>query len=817
LTCRAKYDNIQLRGTRVHRREGRAIRYNPKTGKVEISVDELCSKGAVEGHPAARDFLEHPEQVFELAGGILQELTLDICLRGVDFRVSGRAEAVSDIGGTLRLSELCVCREGSPRLPGEKALCLAFMLSRSGAFSHSSGAGEPLVEIETLILNPETGEISRDIKQKTAAELEAVFLRHLKKKLGEARMFAERARLVLPGAAAVKFPYPRLRAGQEAMMRACYSAMRGGRRLFVQAPTGIGKTISALYPAVKFLGHGHCDKIFYLTAKTSTQAEAYRTAGLLFSAGAHLRILVLTAKESCCLCRGTKTPDMPCSRGICAYAGVSGERVAAAVVRLLELQNGYGQKIIIKIAREYGVCPYELSLELAEFCEIIIADYNYAFDPLVRLKKFFEDPQNTGRHVFLIDEAHNLAGRTREMYSAALCSSDFTRLLGIYRGEPELAAALNEAAGRLRGMRRLCRQDMMRDEAGVEHGYYISRELPEGLELPFRALCGECERRLFKPAADPAAAELAMLYRKLLRFLAALEYYDERFLFFCRVEGGETIINIMCLDPSEILARHLGRSEAAVFFSATLTPLEYFSDISGGGDRAETLALASPFDISNLFVAAVDNISTRYEDREKSLPGIVACIAAVMSGQKGNYIAYFPSYEYMERAAAKFSTKYPGVQVLIQKKGMSREEKEAFLSAFRAEDHKMQLGFCVLGGSFSEGIDLPGSRLLGVIVVGVGMPGISSERNIMRDYYEQNQRSGFDYAYTFPGMNNVLQAAGRVIRSDTDRGVVLLIDDRYATPKYKAMCPEHWRHMQHFASPLSLRAAIIDFWKGRTS
>ncbi|MGI6167842.1 MAG: ATP-dependent DNA helicase [Eubacteriales bacterium] len=786
------------------------MRYNPKTQRVEISVGELCSRKAGRGGSAVFSEADS-KRLFELTGGAPRDILLDISCGGIDFRITGRAEAVSEVGGTIRLSWLYVGRENPSRLPDDRLLCLAYMLSRGGA---SNVFGLP-VEIEALILNPDTGELNRVVKQKTAAELKAVFMRHLTKKLGEAKVLAERARLVLPGAAAVKFPYPRLRQGQETMMRACYSALCGGRRLFVQAPTGIGKTISALYPAVKFLGHGHCDKIFYLTAKTSTQAEAYKTAGQLFSSGARLRTLILTAKENCCLCRGIRAPDMPCIPGVCPYADVPGDKISAAVSRLLQLQSGFGPKVIIATAKEFGVCPYELSLELSEHCEIIVADYNYAFDPLVRLRRYFEDQTGAGKYIFLIDEAHNLADRTREMYSAELCSSDFAGLPGMASCEvSELHKALSEAAARLRGLRRLCREDLTYDEAGIEHGFYIAHELPKGLDTPFRALCREIEIRLFRAGADPTAAGLAPLYRKLLRFLTVMDCFDKRFLFFCRVEGKKTFVSIMCLDPSEILARQLDRIQAAVFFSATLTPLEYFSDILGGGEKSETLALASPFDISNLFVAAVDNISTRYEDREKSLPAIVSYIAAVLSGKKGNYIAYFPSYEYMERAAAAFSAKYPRVEVLIQKKGMSREEKETFLDAFRAEDSKMRVGFCVLGGSFSEGIDLPGSRLIGVIIVGVGMPGISNERNIMRDYYEQNQRSGFDYAYTYPGMNNVLQAAGRVIRSDTDLGIVLLIDDRYATPKYAAMFPEHWRHMRHFTSPLALRAAVIDFWKG---
>ena len=514
--------------------------------------------------------------------------------------------------------------------------------------------------------------------------------------------------------------------------------------------------------------------------------------------------------------RAVRPKDMPCGRFACRNTGAPAERMRDAVCHLLSLQNGYEPKIISKTAREFCVCPYELSLELSEFCEIIIADYNYAFDPLVRLQRYFDNPDYTGRCVFLVDEAHNLADRTRSMYSAEINSTDFDSLRAIVGrcGSP-LATALSDAEECLSGLRRLCRDTITRGEDGVERGYYTGREQPDELVTLLGKLCRECETVVWSRQDETLAAAAASLSRHIRRYLAASEYFDERFIFYCETAGEQVRAMIDCLDPSEILGRLLSHADASVMFSATLTPLDYFADILGGGKRSRTLALASPFDPKNLFIAAGTDLSTRFEDREKTLSRTVSYIAAAVSGRRGNYIAYFPSYQYMESAVKLFAKKYPSVALVVQKRSMTRAEREEFLSEFRRGDSKMRVGFCVLGGSFSEGIDLPGSSLIGVVVVGVGIPGLSSERNIIRDYYEVSRGAGYDYAYTYPGMNNVLQAAGRVIRSESDRGIVLLLDDRYAEPKYRAMYPEHWESMQYFTSPASLNGAVIEFWKSR--
>jgi Rad3-related DNA helicase len=290
------------------------------------------------------------------------------------------------------------------------------------------------------------------------------------------------------------------------------------------------------------------------------------------------------------------------------------------------------------------------------------------------------------------------------------------------------------------------------------------------------------------------------------------EYYDSHFLPFLEVDGDNVIVRLLCQDPSAVLSRGLWRAHASVMFSATLTPLDYFADVLGGGSDAVKISLPSPFDPKNACVVAVPSISTRYEDREKSYKKIASLIAATVSGKAGNYIAYFPSYEYMENVLKIFTLRYERVTTVVQTRGMGAAERESFLSAFR-DDGRLRVGFCVLGGSFSEGIDLPGGELIGAIVVGTGLPGITSERNILRDYYETTRERGYDYAYTYPGMNRVLQAAGRVIRTETDRGVIVLIDDRWATDSYKMLYPDHWTHIQYAGNSSELAEIVSCFWK----
>ena len=618
----------------------------------------------------------------------------------------------------------------------------------------------------------------------------------------------------VPAAGEVCFPYPSMRDGQEELIRSVYSAIRRGNRLFAQAPTGIGKTMSTLYPAVRALGNGHVDKIFYLTAKNSTRREAFRAAGDLFRAGARLRTCVITSKEQVCLCeRAGKSVKDCCNPFDCPYADGYYERAPHAVMALLSHQNGYPRSLIVEVAREYRVCPYELSLDLSEKCDLVICDYNYAFDPIVYFRRYFGEERTVeGRYAFLIDEGHNLADRAREMYSASLKRNRVRNLIDLLpEADLPLRKTLTAYTEVFDRLRLLCDDTLTAREGGEETGFWMSKEAPAFLDEALGSAETALKEWLRSSREHPYRGQISELYGDIRKYRLLRGYYDEHFLTMVRVQAYDVEVRLFCLDPSQILDELLARAHASVVFSATLTPLDYFVEVLGGGKRSATLSLPSPFPQENLCVAAVDALSTRFESRDTTYRSIASLIAATVSGRRGNYIVYFPSYAYLEKTAEVFRARYPKVKTVVQERNMSQKEKERFLDAF-LDDGKMRVGFCVLGGSFSEGVDLPGGRLIGTVIVGVGLPGLSEEGNILREYYENRTERGYDYAYTFPGMNRVLQAAGRVIRTDTDRGVVVLIDDRYAQPLYRSLFPQHWSRLQYAGNSASLAEIVRRFW-----
>ncbi|MBQ9086099.1 MAG: ATP-dependent DNA helicase [Clostridia bacterium] len=633
----------------------------------------------------------------------------------------------------------------------------------------------------------------------------------------------EKQTSILPEAAVAPFPYPQLREGQELMIRECHSAIRRHKRIFVEAPTGTGKTVSALYPAVRALGEGHADKIFYLTAKASTGREAYGAAGKLHAAGIRLRTVMITAKESMCLCdkrlRGDTGGQNLCNPFDCEYARGYYARRRDALKELLQGHNGYPRGLILQTARHYGICPYELSLDLSEYCDIIICDYNYAFDPAVYFRRYFSPDTpggETGRYVFLIDEAHNLADRARDMYSATLHRSEVERVAEQMAGaDRELFHSLEALLMTMNRLKLLCRDNLVKDGEGRDQGFYMSRSPLTEFNGELEQFRKRCDAWIRRNREHPLFASVNGLFSRVRRYLSVGEYFDRGFLCYVELFGGDLTVKTYCLDPSPTMDALLNRASAAVLFSATLTPSEYFCDVLGGAKQATHVSLPSPFDPDRLQVAVADYLSTRLEDREKNYARYASVIAATVSAAPGNYIAYFPSYQCLEGVLKRFKKKYPRVETVAQKPGMGIREKEEFLGAFRSDEGHLRVGFCVLGGAFSEGVDLPGNRLIGAIVFGVGLPGLSNERNMIQEYFDQTAGQGYDYAYTYPGMNQVLQAVGRVIRRDGDRGVAVLVDDRYATPRYRSLFPAHWQGVQYAGNASSLAEIMRRFWENR--
>jgi len=793
-----------------------------------MSVTELCSLALLGGdldlrpghgkhfssERAAIGIKAHRK--IQSEAGALYDAEVPLCnttlYHGISFEVHGRADGVLR-GESLTVDEIKTVSSRGGDMPHDvhhaQVRCYAYFLCRE--------RGLEQICTRLSYYSVEEGKTRYIIGTHKASDLQAFYLDLLARVEYRARILIERQTLLIPSAAGAHFPYSSVRQGQDIMLRECYRDIKAGKRLFIEAPTGTGKTLSALYPAVRALGEGHIDKIFYLTAKAAPRREAYRAAAQLFESGAHLRTVVLTAREQLCRNDAAKRDPAGISRHCnpldCPYAKGFYDRSGNAVCDALASQSGFPRTAILEFAERYHICPYEFQLELSLFCDIVVCDYNYVFDPHVYLRRYFDSvPLSENRYAFLIDEAHNLGDRACDMYSATLESGDVTALWKrLSESEKTLRDHLERLAITLHALRRLCRDTLQKNADGVECGYDLSRNPLENLNKTVTETYTALDSWLRRHRGDPNEADVHNLCTILRHYLSISEYYEDRFLTFVEVEGEARRVRLICLDPSRILDALLARAHASVLFSATLTPLDYFSDILGGGKQPVRVSLPSPFDPKNLCLVTVPSISTRYEDRDGSYRKIAAMIAEAVSGKRGNYIAYFPSYQYMESVLRVFNERYSKVSTVVQTRSMTPAARENFLDAF-LDDGRLRVGFCVLGGSFSEGVDLPGGRLIGTVIVGTGLPGISNERNILRDHYENTRERGYDYAYTYPGMNRVLQAAGRVIRREDDRGVIVLIDDRYAEDRYKMLFPDHWQSQEYARTPNELAEIVLDFW-----
>ena len=734
-------------------------------------------------------------------------LSADIESGSLVYRISGRADGIIEGEVPVLLEFKTVTHSAFERASSRLGRAQVTIYAALYALSHDSKK----VTARLVIATPDGEKVKNSDRTYTVDELRIALHGLLTSVAPLAYNEADSLCKVHPELSKLKFPHPSLRDGQRELISSVASAVKGGKRLFAQAPTGIGKTVSVLYGAARAMGQADIRRIFYLTAKASTRREAYAAAGRLAGAGAGLRTVVLTAKEQ--ICPRKMGSDFICDPDHCPLAKGYYDRRAAALESLISNYKGYPAGAISQVAAKHSVCPYELSLDLSEYCDIIICDYNYAFDPAVKLRRYFaEGAYCGGKNVFLIDEAHNLPERARDIFSATLTRQDVARLREAVQSDHLLTSALDALDGAICRAGELCEENMT-EQDGVRCGYYFNlNPLPELDDAVARAL-ERTELFYFTHRTDPPLAGAASRFRGICKkWQNAADNFDERYRTYIEKIGDEVSLKLYCLDPSARLDEALSEAHASVFFSATLTPADYFSDILGGGKDSRSVSLPSPFPRENLGLIALTSVSTRFEDRDKSYKKIAGAIAATVAAKRGNYIVYFPSYKYMQSVADIFTARYPNVPVAIQRSGMTRQEREEFLSFFEDDVGRLRVGFCVLGGSFSEGVDLPGSRLIGTLIVGVGLPGLSAERNIIRDYFENRAECGYDYSYTYPGMNSVLQAAGRVIRRPEDRGVVILIDDRYAGEKYRALYPPHWEGMRFAADIPALQAELAGFW-----
>jgi Rad3-related DNA helicase len=734
--------------------------------------------------------------------GYKSEVPLSITLvrSGFELLLEGRADGVFTRDGMTFVEEIKSTMkppdslgEDEQPLHWAQAKCYAYTLSVSG---------QTPVGIQLTYIHAETEAVLQFEKIFSAESLAAFMDDLILRYLHWIQWSSDWKILRNVSIQTLRFPYPAYRSGQRALAVHIYKTILSGGRMFVQAPTGTGKTMSTLFPAIKAMGLGHGDKLFYLTARTTAQAVAAEALSLLRTSGLRFKSVVLTAKDKICFL------DKPsCRPEDCPYAKGHFDRVGDALSDALGHGDAFSRETIRQIAQVHTVCPFELALDLTMWSDAVLCDYNYVFDPRVSLKRFF-DTESGEDYVFLIDEAHHLVDRAREMYSAALQKSDFLNLKKVLKTHaPKVSKAIGKVNTQFLALKK---------DAGENH-HRAYDELPDPLILTLRRF-EEAAQQCLAAESTPPLPEvnretLLDLYFDVLSFIRISELYGPDYITYTETNQNDLIIKLFCLHPRRLLSESLAKGKTSVLFSATLHPMAYFREVSGGLKEDPCLRLPSPFPVENLGLYVYSPLSTRFKDRHQTAAQIARLMAIVAGkGKPGHYLAFFPSYDYLRLVLAHFESLSTGLETAVQESSMDDKQRSDFLLTFDQPPEKSRVVFAVLGGLFSEGIDLTGDRLSGVIVVGVGLPQLHYENDLLRNYYDHMDEDGYAFAYQFPGMNKVLQAAGRVIRTETDRGIVLLVDDRFTHTRYRKLFPPEWAHAQTLHTPEALSQALDQFW-----
>lgn len=595
--------------------------------------------------------------------------------------------------------------------------------------------------------------------------------------------------------AGLEFPYP-YREGQKELAAGVYRTIKREKNLFIQAPTGTGKTITTVFPAVKAVGEELADKIFYLTAKTITRTVAKEAFDILRQQGYLGRVITITAKEKLCLCE-----EMDCNPVHCPYAQGHYDRVNDAVFDLINKERDITREVLIGQAEAFRVCPFEMCLDTALWVDNIICDYNYVFDPNVYLKRFFAEGVR-GDYLFLIDEAHNLVERGREMYSAVLYKEDFLKVKKIMREySRKCVKALEKCNGHLLELKRQCENYEILDNIGA-------------LIFALMQLGAALEEFFLKDISFPEKKEVQDFYLELRHFLNMYERVDENYVVYTEHEAdGRFKLKLYCVDTAVNLQECLDKGKSTIFFSATLLPIQYYKKLLSTREDNYAVYAKTVFSQEQRLLVIGTDVSSKYTRRNESeFAKIARYIYETAQGKRGNYMAFFPSYKMMEQVLEKFyALNLREMDCVVQETGMREQEREEFLECFRTERENTLVGFCVMGGIFSEGIDLKNEALIGAVIVGTGLPQVSNEREILKNYYDKRYSAGFDYAFRYPGMNKVLQSAGRVIRTMEDKGVIVLLDERFLQREYLKMFPREWENYETVTVE-SVREKVKKFW-----
>lgn len=641
--------------------------------------------------------------------------------------------------------------------------------------------GYDFIKISLVYIHAASKEVKKIHYYYYLYELESVFYQVIDEYLRFYNQFKAIENETLESLKTLDFPYPNKRAGQSEMMNSVYIAHSKHQKLFLQAATGLGKTLGVLYPTLKAFLKGYNRKIFYLTAKRITRSVAIDTMNLLIEKGLKINWIVINSKDHMCL-----LDKRNCNPEVCPYALNYYDRVNPVLYDTITKYHYFDEQLLKEIGLQNNLCPFELSLDLLHYSHLALLDYNYAFDPRVCLESSL-----TKETTLLVDEAHNLVDRSRDMYSAILNRNTFVNALNYVEHKR---------------INKLIRNIISYFDKFINQDYFVTKEPPYELYEHILYFISEAYDYLQKH--KNVDERFIDCFYECTKFKLIYEYFDDSYCFYYENET----IHLFCIHPTDLLKDTYAKCSSTIFFSASLLPIQYFYSILGGEGEDKKYYFASTFDINKRKVLVANDCDTRYQYRKNSIPIIAQYIYRLQSSKVGNYLVLFPSYEYMNQVYDIVKATYVDLCIYKQNSNMSDKERYEFLSLFKKQDHS-QIFFSILGGLFSEGIDFKGDSLIGTIIVGTGLPQLGLERDIIRDFYEDN---GYDYAYKYPGFNKVLQGAGRVIRTEEDEGIVLLLDYRYLQPTYLKMFPKEWANYE-VVNLNTVYKKANEFWTKRKS
>lgn len=727
-------------------------------------------------------------------------LKTEIVCDGFTLKIEGRADGLIHAKEQVMVDEIKGVLRELDRVQEPAGIHLAQAKCYASMVAEQEGVDE--IGVQMTYCQMETEEVKRFQYSYRSNELKVWFDEVIRQYEKWAKFQIEWRKARNASVKGIEFPFP-YRKGQRDLAVSVYRTILRKKKLFIQAPTGVGKTISTVFPAVKAVGEELGEKIFYLTAKTITRTVAEQAFETLREQNLKFKVITLTAKEKICFCEETS-----CNPDDCPYAKGHFDRVNDAVYELLMREDVMSREVLEAQARKHKVCPFEMALDVSTWVDGVICDYNYVFDPDARLRRFFAEG-GAGGYLFLIDEAHNLVERGRQMYSAELCKEDFLAVKKLVKGEaPRFAKRLEACNKILLAMKKECENYKVLDN--ISHfGIQLMNVLSE-------------TDRYIEECVDKEVRETVLdFYFQVRSFLNIYDGLDENYVVYTEYqENGRFVLKLFCVNPAANLQKCLDKGNSAVFFSATLLPIQYYKRLLSTEKDNYAVYIDSSFDTKKRLLMNGVDVSTRYAMRSREMYQRYATyIFRVVKAKMGNYLIFFPSYRFMEDVYQEFTQLLASdeeeMELVIQQKHMDEEERENFLRAFEMGREKSLIGFGVLGGIFSEGIDLTNEKLIGTLIIGTGLPQVCNEREILKSYFDQKGLYGFDYAYRYPGMNKVLQAAGRVIRTEDDRGVILLLDERFQREKGKEIFPKEWTDCERCRLDI-VEEKIRLFWEKQT-